>query len=283
MKKYYTLGGLPRSGSTLLCALISQHPDAHASQSTPVLGTMRRTYESMLNDEYYKAKPNEAALNRIVDSIKDSFYYDVNAKVIVDKNRAWTQAIFMRDNYGFENKHIVCVRNIDEILASFITLANKNKFMGEGKMNFIDADCVKQNLEVNDFNRCQVICAPEGVVGSTLDSIKMILDSDDYKPEDYLFVEYEELVNETQDVMNKVFNFLGLETVKCDLTNIRNKNEELDKEVYGMEGMHDVRSTISKTSANPKDILPQEWYEVSQGEEVWRIVFRENKYKHGKK
>ena len=83
MKKYYTLGGLPRSGSTLLCALISQHPDAHASQSTPVLGTMRRTYESMLNDEYYKAKPNEAALNRIVDSIKDSFYYDVDAIFLI--------------------------------------------------------------------------------------------------------------------------------------------------------------------------------------------------------
>ena len=37
MKQFVMLSGLPRSGSSVLCSMLNQHPDIYASTTSPVI------------------------------------------------------------------------------------------------------------------------------------------------------------------------------------------------------------------------------------------------------
>lgn len=62
---------------------------------------------------------------------------------------------------------------------------------------------------------------------------------------EFLFVEYGDLVDNTQDVLSSIYEFCGWESFTHDLDNIVNQHPE-DDSVYGLVGMHDVRPTIGR-------------------------------------
>ena len=56
-KKYYFMGGLPRSGSTLLSSILNQNPRFYSGPSSPVLGAMVSTHDNFLQNELYHGYP----------------------------------------------------------------------------------------------------------------------------------------------------------------------------------------------------------------------------------
>lgn len=265
------MAGLPRSGSTLLSSLINQHPDAYASPSTPLLDIMRNTNQFVGSHELWKAAPNEEAMHKIMQDLPRAFYVNQSdKKVIVDKNRAWMNNKMYMDFAGFEFPILTCVRDLDEIAASFIKLVRKNPFKGEGKMNFIDRDLIQQGeTEINDFNRCKSFLSENGVVGRCYDSFKAAMEDSETKQHLHL-IEYRDLCDNTQEVMDEVFGMFGLPLIKIQKDKIKNIGGEKDFEIYGLEGMHTVKPKIERTTEDPKDILPKEAYDACQGMEFWR-------------
>ena len=63
---YYFMAGLPRSGSTLLSALLNQNPDIHSEPSSPLCGMMFNLERSILASEQYAAYPKPHALPKTV-------------------------------------------------------------------------------------------------------------------------------------------------------------------------------------------------------------------------
>ena len=140
MKTYYFMSGLPRAGSTLLSSLLNQNPRFYSGPSSPVVPTMIALEQSLSQDELYLAFPKQEQAAKIIGSVIDNYYSDVDKPVIFDKNRSWVNRLhYIPGYFGVEPKVLCPVRNIDEILASFISMQRRNTYTQDGaKINFID-------------------------------------------------------------------------------------------------------------------------------------------------
>jgi sulfotransferase len=270
MKKYYFMAGLPRSGSTLLSAIFNQNPNVHSGPSSPVVGTMLTIENSLSNDELFLAYPKPEQAAKMISSVIENYYSDVDKNIIIDKNRSWVNRLhYIPGYFGVEPKVICPVRNMDEILASFISMHRRNPMASNGKINFMDEMLIKNNLPLTDENRCMVLSNPEfGIVGQSYNAIRQAIMEG--KGKLLHFVEYDDLLNQPDETMRKIYEFLGEEYYQHDFSKIENIHKERDAEVYGLADMHDVRENLNKISGNPKEILPETVYEACQGTEFWR-------------
>ena len=91
MPQYHFISGLPRSGSTLLAAILKQNPQFHAGMTSPV-GVL---YTNMLAQfgagTEFGPVITQDQRRRLVRGLFDSFYADHADKAVVfDTNRLWS-------------------------------------------------------------------------------------------------------------------------------------------------------------------------------------------------
>lgn len=272
MKTYFFMAGLPRSGSTLLSAILNQNPKIHSSPNSPVLQLMNETAEFLNRDEMYSANPKPNAAKNTIAGIIDNYYSDTNKPIVIDKNRGWPAKIDFITHYLQQPPKILCpVRDTSEILASFISMHRRNPFISSaGKVNFIDDMLVKNNIPLNDDNRCQQLAGGDGVLGSSYNHIKEAL-MKGYQKQLH-FIEYNDLVDGTENTIRKVYDFLELDYYEHDYSNIYSVHQERDSEVLGFDDMHHVRSTINKISTDPKELLSETTINNCTGAEFWRDI-----------
>ncbi len=255
-KKYYFMAGLPRAGSTLLSTLLNQNPRLYSGPSSPVLGAMFATHENFIGNELYTGYPKPDAANKIVGSIIENWYYDIEKPIVMDKNRAWCARVpFIEGYIKQEAKIIVPVRRIDEILASILTMIKRNPFKdGQPRINFVDEYLVKSNTPINDETRCQHLLNNDGIVWESLNATK--LGVDEGYSDKFHYVDYNDLVNDPQTELNKIYTFLGEESFEHTFDNLSNQHREDDLTTYGLSDMHEVHSKLEKTSSDPSEVLP---------------------------
>ncbi len=255
-KKYYFMAGLPRAGSTLLSTLLNQNPRFHSGPSSPVLGTMYATHDNFLSNELYTGYPKPDSVNQIIGSIIDNWYHDIEKPVVIDKNRAWCARVpFIEGYIRQEAKIIIPVRRIDEILVSILTMIKRNPFQeGQPRINFVDEYLVKNNIPINDETRCQHLLNPDGIIWESLNATK--LGVDEGHGNKFHYVDYNDLVNDPQTELNKIYTFLGEESFEHTFDNLSNQYREDDLTTYGLSDMHEVHSKLEKTSSDPSEVLP---------------------------
>lgn len=269
MKTYYFMSGLPRSGSTLLSSILNQNPRVYSGPSSPVVPTMLTLENSFSNDELFMAFPKLPQAAKIIASVMDNYYSDVDKPVIIDKNRSWVNRLhYIPGYFGIEPKVLCPVRDIEEILTSFITMQRRNPYSGEGKINFIDEMLIKTNTPLNDDNRCTFLASPNGILGQSYFGIQQALMEGRQK--NLHFIEYNDLLENPDDTMRKIYEFLGEEYFAHDFSKIENIHKEKDAEVYGLADMHEVRSTINRTSVDPKEVLSEEILKRCENTAFWR-------------
>lgn len=269
-RTYYFLAGLPRSGSTVLSAIFNQNPKFYSGPSSAVLQSMYALNHSLINDQFFAAYPKEKEAKMMISSLINSYYNDRKEPIIFDKNKAWTAKIDYIQTYITDNVKIICpVRDPDEILASFIGMIKRNPYQeGQSKINFVDEQLVKNNLPINDVNRCDYIASAKGILGESSQAITQALREG--HSDKIHFVEYQNLVSDPINTMKEIYNFLGEDYYEHTFDNLSNETRERDLEVYGLEDMHEIRPLLEDTSENPKNILPEEIIEKCKGSDFWR-------------
>ena len=262
MKTFYFMAGLPRSGSTLLSTLLNQNPRIYSGPSSPVLGAMYATHENFQSNELYTGYPKPNQVNEIVGSVIEHWYSDIDKPVVIDKNRAWCARVpFIEGYIKQEAKVIVPVRRIDEILSSILTMIKRNPFQeGQPRINFVDEYLVKNNIPINDETRCQHLLNNDGIVWESLNATKIGVD--DGHSDKFHYVDYNDLVNDPQGELNKIYTFLGEESFPHSFENLSNQHREDDLTTYGLGDMHEVHSKLEKTSSNPSEVLPDSIIEL---------------------
>jgi sulfotransferase len=270
-KTYYFMSGLPRSGSTLLSALLNQNPRFYSGPSSPVVPTMIALEQSLANDELYLAYPKQAQAAKIISSVLENWYSDVEKPVIFDKNRSWVNRLhYIPGYFGIEPKVLYPVRNISDILTSFISMYRRNPYNGQGRIPFLDEMLIKSNIPLSDDNRCEALCSPMGIVGASYNGLKQVFAQG--KEKQVHLIEYNDLINNPEETMRKIYDFLGEEYFQHNFESIENIHRENDQLVYGLPDMHDVRSTLGKVSAKPEDVLSEATLEKCKNAEFWRSV-----------
>jgi sulfotransferase len=245
MKKYnqfVCLSGLPRSGSTLLSAILSQNPLIHSEGNSAVCQLMWDMHVSCTTTsrEQITANNRESSVNELVSYIPQIYYknMDENEKIIVDKCRSWTipDNISLLKKYIDKNiKIIVLERPILEIVYSFYKLYKKNNLL------INTGDLLKSNSEPIMRSLNGILHAKKNNQSNT-----------------FLFITYNELVEKPAETMKKIYDFCNWEYFQHDFNNITPKYKEDDSK-YNLIGFHDVHPTIKKTNlVKEKYDLPKE-------------------------
>ena len=267
MKKYYFIGGLHRSGSTLLSAILNQNPRFYSGPMSPVL-PMIENLESFIPDcEPYIASSKPLQAHKVLSSIIHNYYSDIEEEVVFDKHRMWPKYINYIEGYVKEKAKIICpVRDIDEVVVSFLKIIHKNK--NTEKLNPIDRDVLLNDWPLNDISRSKIILRERGYVDTCITAMKRAVDAG--LSDRLLFVEYRDLVMNPEYVFKSIYNFLEEEYYDHDFKKIKNNNEVKDEEYYSLKGLHDVREKLEITSYNPKDYLDEDIINECKKLEFWR-------------
>jgi len=75
-------------------------------------------------------------------------------------------------------------------------------------------------------------------------------------------VDYNDLVDDPQGELNKIYTFLGEESFEHTFDNLSNQHREDDITTYGLGDMHEVHSKLEKTSSDPSEVLPSSIIEL---------------------
>lgn len=250
MKKLYFLGGLPRSGSTLLGSLLNQHPDVYVSPTSP-LGDLVCGIEKIFNevDTQFTYEREKISFN-VYNSVLHNFYNHIDKSIILDKHRFWGKNLDTVQKFLSNKPKIVTThRSVPEIITSYISLINRSNHFD----NFIDEHLRKDNLEVTNNNRSEYIW--KYYVSPSYDS--MIYGLTQY-PELVHLVEYNSLVKNPQKELNKIYDFLEIPYYENTFHNIENACKEQKDEAWGLKGLHDIRPNLLKISEDPIKIIGEE-------------------------
>ena len=216
--KLFFLSGLPRSGSTLLTALLYQNPAIHSEGVSGLCDLMWSAKQSLDRNSQWNGNRRQTA--HVLATLPSIYYSDVTRPVIIDKCRTWTlQANVQMLQQFMQPKIVCCVRDVDAVVDSFRRL-----FSANGRDDF-ESSPFASELQIAQIGMQHAF--------------------DDWNDDTYLLVDYDDLINNTHRELQRVYAFLGLDQFEHDLHNITNQHAE-DDSVYGLIGMHDVRSTISR-------------------------------------
>jgi sulfotransferase len=270
-KKYYFMAGLPRSGSTMLSAILNQNPRFYSGPSSPVVPTMLALEQSLGQDELFLAFPKMDFAKNLIASVLDQYYADTDKPVVFEKNRSWVNRMeYIQGYFGIQTPKVIYpVRDVAEILTSFISMIRRNPTIVNDRLYFIDQTLVQQGIPLNDENRCRAIAGP-GILGQSFDGIKKAL-AEGYRANIH-FVEYKDLVNNPKETMEKIYDFLGEPYYHHDFKNLKNIHQENDAPIYGFPDMHAVRENVKSVAEAPEDVLPRIILDLVKGAEFWREI-----------
>ena len=243
------LGGLPRSGSTLICNLLMQNPEVHSTATSGMMDICFGVRNNWNNLIEHKSQPETIKkLPVVLNSMMHAYYEDVERPIVVDKCRGWVSLIEMAEHaLNRKVKVIVPVRDLREVVSSFEKLYRKQAETGQvpgEQENYFAFQTVEGR--VNYWLR------NDQPVGLAFNRIKAALDKG--LADRMHFVDFDVLTSEPEKAMSEIYDFLGLERFSHDFENIEQVTKE-DDSVHGFAGLHDIQPKIQKKEHVWQDII----------------------------
>lgn len=246
-KTFFFMAGLPRSGSTLIAAILNQNPDIYVTPSADTSYLILSLFRTTQVAETYHTGFAPEGYQNIMAKLPYNFYEHIDKPYIIDKNRNWgtPENIEVAELFS-DNVKIICpVRPILEILASFCNLADRNP------NNFIDKFVrdypVSQFRPKNDA-RCDAMMAANHHIEMNILSIASSLDPR-HKGK-FHFIAYDDLLSKPEKVIDAIYDFLEIPKFKHDFSNIKGEIMPNEAAVYGIPDMHKVRSKITPSKTD---------------------------------
>jgi sulfotransferase len=260
-KKIHFVSGLPRSCSTLLCNLLAQNPKIHATQSSALheIGylarqvyhveeakavDMEKVLEPMYSD-YVKAGC-ENAYNRITDR-----------PVVVDKSRAWISSIDLVFSIWPNAKILVPVRDVRGIICSM----EKKRIKHPSFMNGVEQQDPSNWTTMDKRAQAWLQSPPVGI------AIERLYEAVNKYKDKLMFVNAKNLTEDTQSVMNSVWEYLEEDSFVHDTSNVEQYTQEYD--VGFPYGDHVIRQEVAPLINDWHEILGRELSEQIRTKFEW--------------
>jgi sulfotransferase len=249
MKQFFFLSGVPRSGSTVFSSLISQNPDIYTTPTSPLLDFLEESRVIWPRVSAFQKVNHPGQYPNVERGIISGCYQHVEQPIILEKHRSWVKYTgYIRQVFKQEPKVICTTRRISEVLSSFIRIIEKSP-----TTTYIDQQLAASNKPINNTTRCRLLW--ENYISVPWKSFKLGYETN---PQSLLLIDYEDIVNNPEETLEKVYGFWGIEPHQQHrFTGINNPQPEND-EAYGLQGLHDIRSALIRTSPNPETVLGEE-------------------------
>lgn len=257
MASIHFISGLPRSGSTLLAALLRQNPRFEAGMSGPVAGLFGALLGRMSARNEFSVFIDDVKRERILHGLFDNFYAGCSAEVIFDTSRAWCGWMPAIARLFPDSKVIACVRDLPWVVDSIERLIQRNVFSPSSIFNYDPGGTV--------YTRANDVVSSDGMVGAPYDALKQACYGEEYRR--LLLVQYETLTTDPAKTLEAIYGFVGEPAFEHDFGHVDYDVTEFDERA-GTPGLHTVRPTVK---AQPRrSILPPDLFNRFVDDAFWR-------------
>jgi sulfotransferase len=253
------ISGLPRSGSTLLAALLRQNPRFWAGMTSPV-GSL---FNAMLRET---SQHNETAVfidddlrERLLRGVFEAFYHDIHPRqVVFDTNRQWTAKLPALLRLFPQTKVICCVRNPARVVDSIESLIRRNAFELSGIFGYEPGGTV--------YSRVEGLSSGTGMVGFAFNSLREAVYGE--HADRLLLVRYESLTTNPLNTLAAIYAFIGEEMYSHDPGHIEPCYDMVDFDLrLGTPGLHHVGGSV-RAHERPT-VLPPDLFARFQRDAFW--------------
>ena len=180
-----------------------------------------------------------------MSSVFYSYYKNWHTNIIIDRsNWGSPNNLKLLEKYcPNKPKFILLVRDVLEVLASFI------KWSKDNKPNFIDNETNNAPIEL----QCDFLMRPDLQIVQEYTAIHNL-----YKNPNALLITYQQLVDHPKETVGKIYDFLQIKSYTHkfnNLTQMKINSVSYEDKVVG-NNLHYVKSKISKTDYTIKEYLP---------------------------
>jgi sulfotransferase len=241
VSKLHFISGLPRSGSTLLSALLRQNPRFSAGMSSPLASFCALLHQKMGNGEF-SVFFDESRRADMLRGLFNAYYVkEFTSQVIFDTNRSWTGRMALLRALYPEARVICCVRDIGWILDSVERLRAKNPL----QVSKIFAPQHAATI----YTRAETLMNSEkGLIGQAWSMLREAWFSE--QAGSLLVIPYESLVQDPQRTLRRIYEELGEPSFAHDLNHVRYEEPDYDAQL-GMPGLHTVRPVVRLEKREP--------------------------------
>jgi sulfotransferase len=251
------ISGLPRSGSTLLAAILRQNPRFHAMMTSPVGSIYMAMQGAMSRRNEAAVFIDEAQKRALLRGVFSSYYHAIGEdKVVFDTNRVWCTKTPSLTEHFPNAKVICCVRHISWIMDSVERQIRRNPHELSGLFGFEAGGTV--------YTRVNRLAMNDGLVGYALDALREAYYGEHW--ERLILVEYGALAREPRQTLERIYEFIGEPPFTHDFENVEYSANDFDLAI-GAPGLHTVARTVALTPR--ATILPPELFQRFEGDMFW--------------
>lgn len=265
--RYHFISGLPRSGSTLMGAVLRQNPRFHAGMSSPVASLFEGIIAQCSAGSEISTMVNQPQRARILRGLFESYYADCSAEVIFDTNRAWTAQLPALMTLFPEAKVICCVRDVAWVMDSLERQFRSNAFENTKLFN-------NPAERSTVYTRVEAMANANRLVGFPWHALREACYSEHAGR--IILVEYDLVTNRPKDVFKLVYEFLGEPWFEHDFENVAYDAPEFDAQL-GLDGLHRVHPKVEPRAR--QTILPPDLFERYANLAFWRDLQKSKAYR----
>jgi sulfotransferase len=253
------ISGLPRSGSTLLAAILRQNPKIHASMSSPVGALFQELVTAMGAQHDYSVLINETQRRNLLLALFEGYYRDVfDQKVVFDTNRCWCSKMDAVAQLFPQARVIACVRDLAWIMDSFERLFRKNALLMSRMF--------KPAETLTVYSRLDALAGPSGPLRFAWNATREAFYGQ--HADRLIVVEYEDLAREPKRTIDLIYDRCGLPHFDHDFDNVSYDDGQAFDHQFGMPGLHSVSGKVRFSARD--SILPPDLFARFTNRCFWR-------------
>lgn len=258
LRRFHFISGLPRSGSTLLSAILLQNPRFHAGMTSPVGSLFASVLGQCSAGSEFGSVIDTDMRRRLLGGLFDAYYADkTEQSVVFDTNRQWSARLpALRDLFP-QSKVIACVRNVAWVMDSIERLYRANPY--ENTKLFVD-DAERNTV----YSRVETLAQRNRLVGYAWAALKEAYYGE--HADSLLVVDYDLLSQAPEMVMRLVYDFIGEPWFEHDFDNLVYDAPAFDQSL-GIAGLHKVKRKVALQSR--RTILPPDLFEQYSKLSFW--------------
>jgi sulfotransferase len=251
------ISGLPRSGSTLLAAVLRQNPRFHAMMTSPVGAIYQAVLAAVSRKNEAAVFIDESQKRELLAGVFRNYYHAIGSqKVVFDTNRMWCSKMPAITRLFPEAKVICCVRHIPWIMDSIERLERRNAFELSGIFGYDAATTV--------YGRVGRLAGSDGMVGYALDALREAFYGE--HADRMIIVTYEALTRDPAGTLDLIYDFIGEAAFAHDFENVEYSADDFDAGL-GSPGLHTVRRRVEFVER--KSVLPPDLFARFENDAFW--------------
>jgi sulfotransferase len=240
--KLHLISGLPRAGSTLLCALLRQNPRFIASVTSPVASMCELLRVEMSGSSEFVTFFDDQKRMQMLRAIFEGYYNAAREHhVVFDTNRTWTAKSAWIGRLFPDARIICCVREVGWIIDSVERILRANPLQLSHMFGFKPGTSIYSRLEV-------LMNSDSGLIGMPWSALRESWFAEDAKR--LIVIPYDTLVREPERTLRRLYDALGEKYFAHDTGHV-SYDEPLYDAQLGMPGLHKVRPVIEMTPRTP--------------------------------